>query len=447
MTFGDLIAKYDVPVPRYTSYPTVPYWSESPSSLEWIDSLKRHLPGSKLGMYVHLPFCETLCFFCGCNTVITRNHDKEGGYLSLIEKEISLYKKNVPELSSTPLAQLHLGGGTPTFFSPDNLGRLFSSIYGAVQPIEEGFEGSVEVDPRHCSDEQLDVFLNNSIRRISFGVQDFNPAVQKAINRIQPFEMTRSLTERARAKGFDSVNFDLIFGLPHQTEESMRETIQQTISLNPDRIAFYSFAVVPWLKPAQKALESALPIGEKKRRLYEVGRELFINAGYEEIGMDHFALPKDALNLSLKRNSLHRNFMGYVETRTNILLSLGVSSISETPDCFHQNEKDLASYSEKLLRDELPTLRGHKLSSFDRKRREEILTLMTRFECGFEDASDWDEIISNLSPLLNDSLVEIKGRRVVIPEHGKPFLRNIVAAFDARMREKKASEALFSKAV
>ena len=213
MNFGELIKKYDVPVPRYTSYPTVPYWSESPTSDEWIESLKAHLPTSRLGMYVHLPFCETLCFFCGCNTVITRNHSKEDGYLSLLENEIALYSKKLPSLSATPLSQLHLGGGTPTFFKAHNLERFFNSLYAVVKPLDMGFEGSVEVDPRHCADDQLDVFLKYGIRRVSFGVQDFNPVVQHAINRLQPFEMTRDLTERVRAKGFDSVNFDLIFVL------------------------------------------------------------------------------------------------------------------------------------------------------------------------------------------------------------------------------------------
>ena len=380
MNTSQLLKKYDVPVPRYTSYPTVPYWSDSPTPAEWLASLKAAMnrDATTWALYLHIPFCETLCTFCGCNTVITKSHDKERPYADGLFKEFELYLKEVPALHKKPLRQIHLGGGTPTFLSAPQLEQLVSSILSQCTIDPKNFDASVEVDPRRTTAEQLQVLHKLGFRRVSMGVQDFDPEVQRLVNRVQPLDITRALTVEARAMGYDSVNYDLIYGLPNQTPKSFRHTIDHTIELRPDRIALYSFALVPWIKPQQRLFKDEdLPAGEDKRALYEMAYAQLMQAGYVEIGMDHFALPTDAMALAMKHGGLHRNFMGYTESRTDVLLGLGVSSISETPDCFHQNEKVLPVYEKKIAAGEVPTLRGHKLNQQDRQQREQILAFMT----------------------------------------------------------------------
>ncbi len=381
MNHSDLLKKYDVPVPRYTSYPTVPYWTDSPSPGEWIESLKRAFDQAQTSwsMYVHVPFCETLCTFCGCNTVIGKNHEREQPYVELLHQEFETYLRQVPMISQKPLRQMHLGGGTPTFLNESNLSRMVEGLLAKVQIDKKHFEGSIEVDPRRTTPEQLKALLPYGFKRVSMGVQDFDPEVQRLVNRVQPFEQTRDLTEAARRMGYSSVNFDLIYGLPKQTIASFAPSIERTIELRPERIALYSFALVPWIKPAQRLFKDEdLPAGEAKRALYEMAYEKLIQAGYLEIGMDHFALPEDHLAEAMAHKTLHRNFMGYAELRTDVLLGLGVSSISESPDCFHQNEKVLNVYERKLNEGQIPTHRGHKLNTSDRKHREQILNFMTQ---------------------------------------------------------------------
>lgn len=445
----ELFLKYDVPAPRYTSYPTVPYWSDNPTRDEWLGFVDKNMknPNTSWAMYLHIPFCETLCTFCGCNTSITKNHSREEPYVQLLLKEWSAYKSRVPEFTQRPLKQLHLGGGTPTFLSAKNLEVLVSTILKDVVVDKKDFEAAIEVDPRRTTVEQLKVLRQLGFNRISLGVQDFDSEVQRLVNRVQPLEMTQKITQEARALGYESVNFDLIYGLPTQTEEKIRNMMELTCQLRPDRIALYSLAVVPWIKPAQKLFKDEdLPHGEEKRKLYEVSRELLLKNGYVEIGMDHFALPTDGLNLASLNKKLHRNFMGYADKRTDVLLGLGVSSISETPECFHQNEKALPVYESTVEQGLVPTHRGHKLTKEDQVQREQILKFMNRGTVELR-AEQVDDVRKYLKEMMDDLLVAVDGQQMTITEKGKPFLRNACMALDQRFREKSPTVQVFSKAL
>lgn len=445
----ELFAKYDVPAPRYTSYPTVPFWTESPTTEQWLGSLNNALQDENAtwSIYMHLPFCETLCTFCACNTVTTRDHGREEGYVDLLLREWALYRRLVPQFASRPLQQLHLGGGSPTFFSPENLKRILTPLLTETQMDKERFDASVEIDPRRASREQLKTLYDLGFTRISLGVQDFNEEVQKLVNRHQPFEITQSVNDLARELGYTSINFDLIYGLPRQTMQSIETTAEKTIELRPDRIALYSFALVPWIKPTQRSYKDEdLPKAGEKRALYERARQMLLDAGYIEIGMDHFALPHDPLNLAQVEGKLHRNFMGYTEVRTQVLLGFGVSAISETPTCFYQNEKKLQDYERRILAGELPNMRGHLLSEEDQQRREQILQFMTQFKVGLSQRQQADAE-RFLQPLLDDGLVELRDQELQLTDFGRPFLRNATMFFDERLRRQQPQAQIFSQAL
>ncbi len=454
LSFQDLLKKYDVQVPRYTSYPTVPSWTETPETAAWYQEISATLAqeNTSWALYLHLPFCENLCTFCGCNTIITKNHSQEESYIQLLLKELDLYIQNAPEIVNRPLRQIHLGGGTPTFFSVANLRGLVDGIFSRVQKTTQNFEASIEIDPRRTNHEQLKALRDVGFDRVSLGVQDFNEKVQALINRKQPYDITADITTKARSLGYHSVNFDLIYGLPQQDLESMRLTVQKTLTLRPDRIALYSLALVPWIKPAQRIFQdSDLPTPDKKRELYEEGRKLFLAAGYAEIGMDHFALPTDSLVLSQQKGKLHRNFMGYTDIRTDLLLGLGVSSISESRKMFHQNEKLLPKYTEVLTKNKVPTLRGHILDETDLIVRERILKIMTQFQI---EAATNDQALAwrqNLQGLEADGLVQWDQRLMRVTAAGRPFVRNICSYFDEHLQKNKAQLAedkkLFSKSI
>lgn len=445
-----LFRKYDVPAPRYTSYPTVPYWSESPTTEEWLGFVGKAFlrPEMSWSVYIHVPFCETLCTFCGCNTSITKDHGREEPYIRLLHKEWETYLNRVPQMKERPLMQLHLGGGSPTFLSAKSLRALLEPMLSSVRIDPTNFEGAIEVDPRRTKREQLEVLKDLGFTRVSMGVQDFTPEVQRIVNRIQPREMTEELTRTARELGYQSINFDLIYGLPKQTPESVREMTEITVTMRPDRIALYSFAKVPWIKPQQRLFKDEdLPIGEEKRRLYEISREILLNAGYREIGMDHFALPEDSLARSEDEGLLHRNFMGYADRRTDVLIGLGVSAISESPECFHQNEKVLPVYERRVLNGEIPTLRGHKLTEEDQKRRKQILNFMTRGTVELESEEQTQDVSEFLSSLIEDGLVELNGRSLSLTEAGRPFLRNACMALDTRLRANMPQAKVFSQSL
>lgn len=450
MSSENLFNKYDIPAPRYTSYPTVPYWTDDPSTAQWLGFLNDNFKGrtaTNWSMYVHIPFCETLCTYCGCNTSITKNHRREDPYIELLLKEWDNYLKSVPDIQNNPLVQFHYGGGTPTFLSASNLGRLTEALLKNCKVDKKNFEGSIEVDPRRTNIEQLKVLKDLGFHRISLGVQDFDPETQRLVNRIQPFEMTKKITEDSRRLGYTSVNFDLIYGLPAQTPEKIQTMIDLTLQLRPDRIALYSLAIVPWIKPAQKLFKDEdLPHGKEKRLLYEISRERLLEAGYREIGMDHFALPEDSLTQSLDSGQLHRNFMGYADLRSQVMLGLGVSSISETPECFHQNEKTLPVYEKMVQEEQIPTFRGHILSKEDRIRREQILQFMTQGKVKLE-KDQIKSVKEYLKEMLKDGLVVVESEEMVLTEKGRPFLRNACMALDERFRSKSPDKQVFSKAL
>jgi len=447
---SDLFKKYDVPAPRYTSYPTVPYWNDSPTPDEWIASLRDVFakPDASWSLYLHIPYCETLCTFCGCNTVITKDHGVESPYVDKLLAEWNRYLEKVPQIRERGLRQLHLGGGTPTFLAPNELERMLTPILAAVRRDPDDFEGSVEIDPRRTTRAHLEVLHKLGFRRVSLGVQDFDPEVQRVVNRIQPPEITRGITELAREIGFESVNYDLIYGLPKQDAEKFVKTAELTVKLRPDRIALYSFALVPWIKKVQRIFKDEdVPEGTEKRGIYEVARKILLEAGYVEIGMDHFALPTDSLAQSIGKGELHRNFMGYTDHRTDALLGIGLSAISETPTCFHQNEKVLPVYERLLAEGKIPSFRGHKLTADDRAHREQILALMTKGEAKFLNEAEKGDALAFLEEPIRDGLAVVDGDLLRVTESGRPFLRNLCMVFDRRLRERAPTTRTFSQAV
>ena len=376
-----LLQKYDVPTPRYTSYPTVPYWDENTMNTAiWkqsvVDTLKNE--NGEICIYVHLPFCENLCTFCACNKRITVNHQVEEPYITAVLKEWDMYCSFLP--SKPIIKEIHLGGGTPTFFSPQHLTQLINHLTkNAVVAADHEF--SVEVHPNFTTEEHLKALSAVGFNRISLGVQDFDPAVQFVINRIQSFEKTKEVVEWARGNGFSSVNIDLVYGLPKQTVQSVQHTIAHIQTLMPDRIAFYSYAHVPWKSKVQRRYtEIDLPKAAEKWEMYNTGRMLLEQSGFSAIGMDHFALPNDKMFAAAREGKLHRNFMGYTTTQSKLLIGLGVSSISDSWNGFIQNEKEVEVYEEKINNGEFPLMTGHLLTDEDILLRQNILDLMCRNE-------------------------------------------------------------------
>lgn len=448
---ANLFAKYDVAAPRYTSYPTVPYWSDSNFPPEqWLTRVKRAFRADPyISLYIHLPFCESLCTYCGCNKHITKNHAVEHPYIEAVLKEWKMYRAALP--GKPILRELHLGGGTPTFFHADNLRFLLENILQDVE-VPERHDFGFEAHPWSTTEAHLQTLYDLGFRRISIGVQDFDEDLMKLVNRRQTVESVERCTGQARAIGYESVNYDLIFGLPKQTLDHIREDARHIARLRPDRIAFYSYAHVPWLKRSQCAYSEAdLPTGSAKRQLYEAGRFMFEAEGYAEIGMDHFALPHDALNKALQDGTLHRNFMGYTPYKTQLMIGLGASAIGDTWDAFAQNEKTIADYQRIVNEGRLPIFRGHRLDEEDQYVRKHILHLMTRYETTWTPAEQDNEMLTaalaRLEPLLADGLVQIEPFRVLVTPEGRNFLRNICMAFDAHYWRKQPEGKLFSQAV
>ncbi|MCU0359215.1 MAG: oxygen-independent coproporphyrinogen III oxidase [Bacteroidia bacterium] len=441
------LTKLDIAAPRYTSYPTVPYWENNLDQESW--KLKINHAGQAqegISLYIHLPFCESLCTYCACNTRITINHTVEEGYVNSLLKEWTLYLK---ALGQKPrIKEIHLGGGTPTFFSPQHLERLLKTILSTAE-VHERYDFSFEGHPSNTTREHLETLFHLGFKRVSFGVQDFDEQVQEAINRYQTFEEVESVISTARKIGYHSINVDLVYGLPFQTEQSVKNTLEKVIQLNPERIAFYSYAHVPWLKPGQrKYSDKDLPANTVKRHLYEMGRELFLAAKYEDVGMDHFALPGDDLLQAAKHKTLHRNFMGYTAQHTKFLIGLGASSISDSWDAFAQNIKTVEEYQKKVEEGVFPLMRGHLLSEEDLLLRTHILDLMCRYETTFSEHLKWKEhyvsIRSRLTVFFEKGWLEENGKTIVIKEQGKNYLRNIGLAFDERYWNKLPEKQVFS---
>lgn len=444
-----LISKYNKPIPRYTSYPTVPAWHYYPTQQEWkTNVLNTFMATNKqegISLYIHLPFCESLCTYCGCNTRITVNHGVEVPYLEAIEKEYSMYLTLFGE--KPKIAELHLGGGTPTFFKPENLARLLQYISDRSIIAHDAIF-SFEAHPNNTNREHLAVLAEFGFKRLSLGIQDFDPHVQELINRHQTVADVDRVMQDARSMGYNSINFDLIYGLPDQTLESIKTTITEVIRLMPERIAFYSYAHVPWLKPGQRKYnESNLPSGKEKYALYEEGRKMLEQAGYIEIGMDHFALVNDSLFKAMYNQKLHRNFMGYTEKHTQLLLALGVSSISDSWTCFAQNEKKLEDYYRRLDEDEFPIMKGHVLTDEDLVRRKLILDLMCNLKTDFRPDLMNDASCSLFNELISDGIIKVINNTIEISYMGRAFLRNCCSIYDAYLKDEEKNLQRFSMAV
>lgn len=449
---SDLIRKYNIPGPRYTSYPTVPYWEdESFSAQAWKDSLLKGFKEKReISLYLHLPFCESLCTFCGCNKRITKKHSVETPYIESVLKEWELYLKLLKE--KPVIKELHLGGGTPTFFSPENLKFLLTGIFEKAE-IDPEPEFSFEGHPNNTTKRHLDVLADLGFSRVSYGVQDYTKKVQIAIHRIQPFENVKIATDQAREAGYTSVGHDIIFGLPFQTKENVVETIEKTKLLMPDRIAFYSYAHVPWLKGnGQRGFkDSDLPDAERKRDMYETGKKMLEETGYVEIGMDHFALKTDSLFKALEEKKLHRNFMGYTTSKTDLMIGLGVSAISDSWYGFAQNEKTVEDYQQRLGEGEIPVFRGHILNKEDLKIRKHILNVMCQLETSWKEEESYfeelPEVLIKLQEMETDGLLNFQDKGLSVLEAGRPFIRNICMAFDLRLQGKQPNTRLFSMTI
>ena len=434
----ELLSRYDAPGPRYTSYPTAPVWHDrfGPADYEKALSLAGSRTDDPLSLYVHIPYCEHLCWFCGCTTVITQRHEQERPYVDSVLAEARLVHERLG--GDRRVAQHHWGGGTPTFLEPANIERLFLGLK-ELFPLTDAAEVSIEVDPRVTTRAQLESLAKIGFNRISMGLQDFDEKVQKAVHREQSFDQTRAIIESSRELGFLSVNVDLIYGLPHQTIESFQRTLDLVQTLRPDRIACYGYAHVPWLKKHQRVIpEEALPKGKDKLDLYLASLQSFGDHGFEPIGMDHFALADDELAVAARSGTLHRNFMGYSTRPAEDMISFGMSAISEVSGAFAHNHKDVQSWRDDVERGRLPIHRGLWRSAEDEERRRIILHLMCRFRVDFADHGGkaefhrryGDELL-RLQPMVDDGLASITDEAIKVTDMGRLFVRNLCMVFDA----------------
>lgn len=453
MNTSTLTKRYQVAAPRYTSYPTVPYWDEAGFNVEkWSQAIVRAFDISNhqdgISLYIHLPFCEDLCTYCGCNTRITKNHGVEKPYIDALLKEWQLYIKLFK--SKPVIRELHLGGGTPTFFSADNLAFLINGLLKDTI-LHKDAEFSFEAHPGNTTKTHLKMLSKLGFKRLSLGIQDFDPVVQAVINRFQSVEQVESTTKLARQNGYTSINYDLIYGLPHQTFTGLSNTIEEVIRLKPDRIAFYSYAHVPWVKPGQRRYtEEDLPTSEAKQELYKLGRRKLKENGYIEIGMDHFTLETDSLYRAEKEGTLHRNFMGYTHQYSRVMVGLGVSSISDTWNAFAQNVKTVENYMEIVNGGEFPVFKGHILTETDLLIRKHILNIMCKGYTAWTSKELEDEAfargIAKMRWLAHDGLIMLSPMQLQVTTIGKKYLRNICMSLDARLWEKQPEKQLFSLA-
>lgn len=443
-----LISKYNVPVPRYTSYPTVPNWkATSPSSEEWINALNKNLKeDNEISLYIHLPFCEELCTYCACNKRITKNHRVETPYIDTVLKEWSIY---LDHLTKRPvIKELHLGGGTPTFFSPHELARLIRDITSEVNVSDDKIF-SIEIHPNTTSEAHLKTLSTLGFSRVSIGVQDIDEFILSAINRTQTKDQIIHMTETSRRLGFKSVNYDIIYGLPFQRTDNIEKTMDFISTMMPDRLAYYSYAHVPWKSKGQRAFDDTdVPDGAKKIQLKELGHKLLEEIGYKHIGMDHYSLQSDALYKSYMNGHLHRNFMGYTEAKTRCLIGLGASSISDGHDMYVQNEKNVEEYQKRINDKELALIRGHILSDQELRIREHIVSLMcrnyTEWKGGMMEQSIMESALSRLGEKMNDELVECNDNYLKVNSKGRHFIRNICADIDPHFDNNKVR---FSKSL
>lgn len=449
----EFLTKYNKPGPRYTSYPTAPVWNDAfgPDDLERVHE-RADRQGAPVSLYMHLPFCESLCLFCACNVIIQKDKSAAAPYLDVLKRELGRVSQSVSR--ERPVVQFHWGGGTPTYLTPAQIEDLFGAARESFTFAPDA-EIGIEVDPRVTSVAHLETLRKLGFNRLSMGIQDFHPDVQKAIHRIQPFEMTRDLILAARTLGFDSINVDLIYGLPHQTPERFAHSVEQILELAPDRVALFSYAHVPWLKKQQGAFAMFLPEGMQKFEIFRIGLLKFLEAGYLYIGMDHFAKPGDELAVSQQNRTLHRNFQGYTTKAGADLYGMGVTAISGIQDAYAQNHRDLPSWEKAVAARGIATMRGYHLSEDDKLRRSVIgrllcHTVVIKDEVSREFGIDFDEYFSKelkrLEPSRDDGLVILGPDDIRTTWLGRIFIRNLAMVFDPYLeRQQLAAKPLFSK--
>lgn len=450
----DLIQRYDKPGPRYTSYPTAPHFTADFGPADWQAELARsNESGRPLSLYCHIPFCETQCFFCGCTMIATKKYERTDPYLATLLVELEKYAQIVD--TKRPVVQLHWGGGTPTFLHPDQIRRLMDEIHQRFTFADDA-ELSCEIDPRRLSRDHLVALRESGFNRISMGVQDFDPAVQKAVNRIQPEAMTRQVYDWARELGFASINLDLMYGLPLQTPETFRQTVETAIRFGADRFAVFNYAHLPSLKRHMAVIKDEdLPAPADKLTMLQLVTEGLTDAGYQYIGMDHFAKPDDELAVAQRNRTLYRNFQGYTTHAGSDLLAMGMSAISQTGDVYAQNDKDLAGYTRAIESGDWAVLRGYRMSDDDQLRRHVINRLMCDFELDtatvttpFDVAFDaaFPDARAQLAPMVADGLAEWQGDNLVVLPMGRLLVRNLAMVFDAYLARTAGSQT-FSRTI
>jgi len=443
-----LVDKYNWNVPRYTSYPPVPLWKGYVSPTTWIDNIIRYRDGMMqdgIAIYIHLPFCERLCTFCACNKYITTNHQNEEIYLRYLFREIDFY---YGECGSLPVKHIYYGGGTPTFFSPDNLIKINKKIVERFRVLPDAFL-CFEANPNYTTPEHIDAMVSYGFRRISFGIQELDARVAEAINRPTDVKKLEKLVLYARKRGYENINFDIIYGLPFQTEESILKTIDVLLRMEPDSITFYSYAHVPWKgKGQRKFKDEDLPPPHKKISIFYAGLEKLLENGYEWLGLDHFVLPRDRLFHAYKNGKLTRNFMGYTEKFSDVILAMGTSAISSTPTFYFQNHPVLEEYYNLCDREYIAPYRHYIMTPLDEMLRQEIITLMCYLECCVPSDLPQDAregILRKLDDLSSDGLVQQENGKVKVTEKGRFFLRIIASSFDMYYSPEKTQG--YSKAI
>jgi oxygen-independent coproporphyrinogen-3 oxidase len=453
-----LLARFDVPGPRYTSYPTADRFVEAFGEAEYVQALQQRQLGTvgkqpPLSLYVHIPFCESLCYYCACNKIITQHKERAAEYLLYLGKEVELHTQHLGR--GQAVSQLHLGGGTPTFMSDEELGQLMAMLREHFKFVPGG-EYSVEVDPRTVDEQRLAVLAELGFNRLSFGVQDFDPAVQKAVHRIQPADQVFALVEASRRLGFESVNVDLIYGLPLQTPESFDRTLAQVNRLRPDRIALYAYAHLPErFKPQRRIHAEDLPVGAAKVAMLSRSLDALTDAGYVYIGMDHFALPDDALAVAKRQGRLHRNFQGYSTQADCDLIALGVSSIGRIGSTYSQNAKTMEAYVDLLDQGHLPVVRGLALTRDDLIRRSVIMALMCQGQLQYESINlawlvDFKTLFAQeliqLEEMQAQGLVQLSESGIQVTAMGWFFVRGVAMVFD-RYVQADRNRSRFSKII
>ncbi|MCG3696942.1 oxygen-independent coproporphyrinogen III oxidase [Aliarcobacter butzleri] len=447
--------KYSKPGPRYTSYPTAPEFSEAFTQDDLKEFYKNQSDDRPLSLYIHMPFCRSACYFCGCNTIFTSKEDKKTRYIEYLKKELNILKNHLN--TKRVVTQMHFGGGTPTFFSPSQLEVVITAIKEIFPNFSPDAEISCEVDPRYFTVEHMNVLKAGGCNRLSFGVQDLDEEVQKTIHRIQPFELTQNVIKIAREAGIHSINTDLIYGLPYQTRESFKKTLEQMITLNTDRFAVFNYAHVPWLmKTMRKFDETTFPKPEVKLEMLKDTIDFFTSNGYKMVGMDHFAKPEDELFKAIEKGELHRNFQGYTTKGGADLIGIGLTSIGNGVDYYAQNFKELEPWENAIDNGDLPVYKGYRLSDDDMLRQFVIMELMSNFSLNIKRVEEefkinfkeyFDDAIKALKEFEDAQLLKITDNKIKVSQTGSMLIRNICMPFDAYLNKIPEEKRRFSKTI